>query len=130
MTLKKEVKDLTRSELLKLNSALKQACHEIVGKNKSVFVRTYNVNNLDHTAYYEYEDNSIRIFRGGIKNVNRYVEIFVHEWKHSLQKGLKRRYQKMTDQYGYWNNPYEVEAREAEKIFKSQVWKRTKELMK
>jgi hypothetical protein len=36
----------------------------------------------------------------------------------------------MNDKYGYNYNPFEVEARNNEKLYKSEVWKITKSIMK
>jgi hypothetical protein len=126
MNLKTPLKDLNRSELLRLNSALKNVCELILGKKNGIIIRTYNKSNNNHFAYYDYNDCSIRIFRKDIKTVDFYVKVFIHEWTHSLQKGLKRKYSLMVSKYGYWNNPYEIEARENEKLFKSIVWKMVK----
>jgi len=61
-----------------------------------------------------------------IKDIDSYVRVFIHEWTHSLQKGIKKNYIKLEEKYGYWYNPYEVEARQSEKEFKSVIWKLTK----
>jgi hypothetical protein len=47
-----------------------------------------------------------------------------------MQKKLKKNYLKMYYKYGYHKNPFEVEARENEKIYKSVVWKYTKNKLK
>ncbi len=130
MTLKTHLKDLTQGELISLNHSLKKSCQFFIGKNKKVSVRTYKASSVEFLGLFDPESDMISIYRGGIPTVGRYVEIFIHEWVHSLQKGLKRNYSKMTKEYGYWDNPYEVEAREGEKIFKSDVWKLTKKIMK
>ena len=129
MILQKNIDQLTRSELLCLNKALKIACNDIIGCNPKVIVRTYNKSSDYCFAFYDYDDCSIRIFRKGIKNVDEYVKIFIHEWTHSLQKGLKSKYLKMNKKYGYWKNPFEVEARLNEKIYKSIIWKYAKSLI-
>jgi hypothetical protein len=129
MTLKTNIDQLTRSELLNLNKSLKIACNDIIGGNQRVFVRTYNKSNPDCYAFYDYDDYSIRIFRKDIKTIDKYVQVFIHEWTHSLQKGLKKKYTKMFMVYGYWHNPYEIEARLNEKIYKSIVWKYAKSLI-
>ncbi len=129
MTLKKPLKDLTRRELLQLNSSLKKSCQFIIGKKKNISVRTYSKLHSENYGLFDPDVNTIVIFRGGIPTVGKYVEIFIHEWVHSVQTGLKKNYSKMDKKYGYWNNPYEIEAREGEKIYRSPVWKLTKFLM-
>jgi hypothetical protein len=130
MTLRKPLKDLTQGELISLNHSLKKSCQFFIGKNKKLSVRTYKASNVEFLGLFDPESDRISIYRGDITTVGRYVEVFIHEWVHSLQKGLKRNYSKMTKEHGYWNNPYEVEAREGEKLFKSDVWKLTKKIMK
>lgn len=129
MILKTEISTLTRSELIRLNQALKEACGKIIGKNKTLTVRTHKGGDSSLYGHYDYEDNLITIYRGSTKNIDKYIQIFIHEWTHSRQKGINRRYNKMDEEYGYWNNPYEVEARAAEKLYKSAVWKKVKYIL-
>ena len=135
MILKTKIRELERSELLRLNRCLKQACHEIVGKNRSVSIRTtskngYMIHDMEVQGHFSYSNNKIEIFRGSIEDIDRYLKVFIHEWTHSCQKGLGKKYHKMNSTFGYFENPFEVEARESEVMFKSRVWKRAKELMK
>lgn len=129
MTLKTPLESISRSELLLLNKSLRYACSERMGRN-STKIRTYKHNNPVKYGQYDYNTDIISIFRGSISDIDQYVKIFIHEWTHSLQKGLKRRYSKMNDKYGYNYNPFEVEARNNEKLYKSEVWKITKSIMK
>ncbi len=129
MILQTKIDQLTRSELLTLNRVLKTACNDIIGTNNKVIIRTYKRSHPDAYAYYDYDDSSIKIFRKDINNVDKYVKIFIHEWTHSLQKGLKRKYVKMNIKHGYWNNPFEKEARENESLYKSIIWKYAKSLI-
>ncbi len=126
MTLKKEINTLSRSEILKLNRGLKLACSMFLGNSK-VEIRTINkFANQDNMAHYNPYLNRITIYRPMIKDIDSYVRVFIHEWTHSLQKGIKKNYIKLEEKYGYWYNPYEVEARQSEKEFKSVIWKLTK----
>jgi hypothetical protein len=126
MTLKKEINTLSRSEILKLNRGLKLACSIFLGNSK-VEIRTINkFVNQDNMAHYNPYLNRITIYRPMIKDIDSYVRVFIHEWTHSLQKGIKKNYIKLEEKYGYWYNPYEVEARQSEKEFKSVIWKLTK----
>jgi hypothetical protein len=125
MILKKEIDTLTRSELLKLNRGLKQACSILLGDSKPE-IRTINKVNDINLAHYDPYLNRITIYRPMVKNIDSYVKVFIHEWTHSLQKGIKKNYTKLEKKYGYWYNPYEVEARESEKEYKSVIWRLTK----
>jgi len=126
MTLRKEINTLSRSEILKLNRGLKLACSMFLGNSK-VEIRTINkAVNKENMAHYNPYLNRITIYRPMIKDIDSYVRVFIHEWTHSLQKGIKKNYIKLEEKYGYWYNPYEVEARQSEKEFKSVIWKLTK----
>jgi hypothetical protein len=125
MILRKEISTLTRSELLKLNRGLKQACSILLGESNPE-IRTINKLNEINLAHYDPHLNRITIYRPMVKDIDAYVKVFIHEWTHSLQKGIKRNYSKLEEKYGYWYNPYEVEARQSEKEFKSVIWKLTK----
>ena len=125
MILRKEISTLTRSELLKLNRGLKQACSILLGESNAE-IRTINKMSEVYLANYDPYLNRITIYRPMVKNIDSYVKVFIHEWTHSLQKGIKRNYTKLERKYGYWYNPYEVEARESEKEYKSVIWKLTK----
>jgi hypothetical protein len=129
MTLKTQLESISRSELLLLNKSLRYACSEIIGAS-DVKVRTHKHENVEIYANYDYNKTTIVIYRGSIKNINLYVQTFIHEWTHSRQKGLKSKYHKMNNKYGYRYNPFEVEARNNEKLYKSEVWKITKSIMK
>ena len=59
-----------------------------------------------------------------------YVRTFVHEYAHAKQKGLAKNYTVYHLTYGYWNNPYEVDAREKEALHRPMIWKEVKKLYK
>jgi len=122
MILKKEVSTLSRSELLYLNRFLKKTCQEIIG-HTNPDIRTFNKDNNNFLGLYDPEYHRICIYRNNLKTINDYVKVFIHEWTHSLQKKLEKYYLAMEFKWGYRNNPFEVEARENEKIYKSIVWK-------
>jgi len=97
MTLKKEINTLSRSEILKLNRGLKLACSMFLGNSK-VEIRTINkFANQDNMAHYNPYLNRITIYRPMIKDIDSYVRVFIHEWTHSLQKGIKKNYIKLEE---------------------------------
>lgn len=126
MTLKTKVSDLSRSQLLKLNRSLRKACSVILGDSGVNFKSSVNTNVTGYYGLYCPENHRISIFRNNINSVDKYVQVYIHEWTHSIQKGIKKNYAKMSYKYGYHNNPFEIEARENEKIFKSVVWRLVK----
>ena len=126
MTLNQKISELDRSQLLLINRYLKEACSLIIG-HSSAEVRTY-IKDKDYPFYGQFDPylNRIMIFRSETETLDKYIKVFIHEWTHSIQKKLKKNYLKMDSKYGYSKNPFEVEARENEKIFKSIIWKYTK----
>jgi len=130
MVLKQKISELNRSQLLLLNRYLREACSNLIGKSNPQ-VRTY-VKDNNHSYYGQYDPELHRliIYRNYTDTVDKYITVFIHEWTHSMQKKLKKNYFKMDHKYGYHKNPFEVEARQNEKIYKSIVWKYTKRKLK
>lgn len=130
MTLKTEIASLSRSQLLRLNQSLKEACTNLMGTSNPL-IRTFkNSNSNGVLAFYDFGDNCILIYRGMIKTVEQYVKVFIHEWIHSRQEKIFTHYLAADLKYGYRKNPFEVEARQGETLYKSDVWKQVKKLMK
>ena len=129
MTLKTDIKTISRSQLLKLNKALTIACAKLMGSS-SPKIRTTNRSSNLYLGFYDSDENLIMIYRGMLKTVDHYVKIFIHEWTHSRQTKLSTHYDRATTKDGYYYNPFEIEARQSEKEFKSEVWKQVKKLMK
>ena len=129
MTLKTTVTSINRKDLLALNRTLRQSCSIHIGENRSVSIRTTNRPSKIMGSFTA-DDNTIKIFRNEVSDINKYLETFIHEWTHSKQLGLKKNYNKLNKKLGYDKNPYEVEARNNEKIFRSKVWKTVKLILK
>jgi hypothetical protein len=62
--------------------------------------------------------------------IEKYVNVVIHEYRHSKQVGLQEYYLAFNELYGYWDNPFEVDARFAANTFRPIVWKKVKELYK
>ena len=58
--------------------------------------------------------NHIRICINECTTVGRLTSTFIHEYTHSLQP-VTTKYASANAEYGYWDNPFEVEARMMEK---------------
>ena len=56
-----------------------------------------------------------------------FVGVIIHEYTHHIQKGLKQNYDKSVKKYGYYDCPFEVEARGNAKKYKKKVWKMVKQ---
>ena len=70
-------------------------------------------------AHYIRDKHRITIFPSTFVHHNhtlrRLISVVIHEYRHTLQKGLGKKYVKLSKKHGYWNNPLEVDARSYEK---------------
>jgi hypothetical protein len=129
ITLTTKLCTLSRGELLHLNNSLLKVCEKIMGKKKEIKVRT-TTRGTKYFGKYMTDTRTIFMYRNVCDTVGKYVEVFIHEYRHAKQKGIGKHYQTMTLLHGYWNNPYEVDARKAQKELRPEVWKEVKKLYK
>jgi hypothetical protein len=129
MILKTQINSISRQELLRLNKALKTACSEIIGKSNAK-LKTTKLTSIRYLGRYIIPENTIIIYRGMTPTIEDYVRVFIHEWAHSCQTKIEKDYFVMNAKYGYYNNPFEIEARQCAKTYKSEVWKMTKDLLR
>jgi hypothetical protein len=129
VTLNTDLKSLSKKEMKVLNESLIEACALYMGKKKGLKVRMIGRGNK-YFGQYDYEDNVIKIWKKSCSGMLGYVRTFVHEYAHAKQKGLAKNYTAYYVEYGYWNNPYEVDARQKEKMYRPEIWKEAKRLYK
>lgn len=130
MILTTNISDLSAKQIKLLNTCLQQACTDIMGNRPGVQVKVSVRKPEGLLGFYDPYTKKMCLYKKNIKNINEWVKVFIHEWQHSLQKKLKRQYSKYDHKFGYRKNPFEVEARQSEKLFKSIVWSLTKHLIK
>jgi hypothetical protein len=129
ITLKTNICDLSRKELRILNESLILVCKNIMGKKKDINVKT-TLRGTNYYGRYFPDTKTIVLYKSSCVSVERYVSTFIHEYRHSKQKGIVKNYGFCNEMFGYWNNPYEVDAREHEKTLRPEVWKHVKKLYK
>lgn len=129
ITLATQINSLTPKELRLLNVSLMEACSKHMGKKKDLKVRMIGRGNKYH-GMYDYQTKTIKIYKKSCSGMLGYVKTFVHEYAHAKQKGLAKSYTAFHLTYGYWNNPYEIDAREKESRYRSVIWKEAKRLYK
>jgi len=129
VTLNTDLKSLSKKEMKVLNESLIEACALYMGKKKGLKVRMIG-RGSKYFGQYDYEDNVIKIWKKSCSGMLGYVRTFVHEYAHAKQKGLAKNYTAYYVEYGYWNNPYEVDARQKEKMYRPEIWKEAKKLYK
>jgi hypothetical protein len=129
ITLKTNICDLSRKELRILNESLIKVCKNIMGKKKDINVKTTLRGKSYYGKYYP-DTKTIMLYKSTCVTVEKYVSTFIHEYRHSKQKGIVKNYGYYHLMFGYWNNPYEVDARKHEKELRPEVWKHVKKLYK
>jgi hypothetical protein len=77
---------------------------------------THDVSDGFFGMYYP-EINQIEVYPDACYTIGRFTSTIIHEYIHTLQKQNIRAYSKLLKEYGYYNHPYEVEARSYEKKF-------------
>ena len=129
LTLKTDIQSLSKKELKVLNECLVEACSKYMGRKKGLKVQMIG-RGKKYYGLYDYQNKTIKIYRKSCSGMLGYVRTFVHEYAHSRQKGLGRYYTSYHFKYGYWNNPYEIDAREKEAMYRPLIWKEVKKLYK
>jgi hypothetical protein len=129
VTLKTDIQSLSGKELKLLNECLVEACSKYMGKKKGLKVQMIGRGNK-YFGLYDYESKTIKLYKKSCSGMLGYLRTFVHEYAHAKQKGLAKNYTAYHFKYGYWNNPYEVDAREKEGAYRSVIWKEAKKLYK
>lgn len=129
ITLKTDIQSLSGKELKVLNECLVEACSKYMGKKKGIKVRMIGRGNK-YYGMYDYTSKTIKLYKKSCSGMLGYVRTFVHEYAHAKQKGLAKNYTAYHFKYGYWNNPYEVDARKKEGTYRSVIWKEAKRLYK
>lgn len=108
---KKQIKKIVKRSLGWLKSTLGE------NRRKQYDISSYvgDVPELDD-AYgcYEPYENIIVVNLKNCKTVGRVTSTMIHEYVHSLQP-IRTKYAKSIKEHGYWNCPFEVEARFIEK---------------
>ena len=69
---------------------------------------------------FDAEINELILYYNNVKSLKVLITTIIHEYQHSLQP-IKTKYEVYSKKYGYWKNPLEVEARNAEKKYFKEV---------
>jgi hypothetical protein len=109
----------TRTEKKLLSERVFRWCKKNMGIN-----RRYKIpislsvvrNDYEPRTYgaFDPDKNQIILYHNKIRTLQKLVTTIIHEYQHSLQP-VKTKYAVYSIFYGYWNNPLEKDARNAEK---------------
>ena len=102
-------------------------CSENIGTIKhSYYLKIYYYRNSKYSGRYLFNGKQIVIYLFDNLPLNELTDTIIHEWIHHLQfekKSSERDYDKQHTEKGYWNNPYEIEARKLAKKYTDDCFK-------
>ena len=127
MKLKDKCKKYSTPELRKVGLKVLSLVRKKLGHGNKP-VPKFKINNNLGGSYGQYNyDYVITVNPSNCKTIEMFVRTIIHEYTHHIQKGLKRNYTSSVNRDGYYDSPFEVEARENEKIYKKVIWKEFKQ---
>lgn len=120
-------KGMSREEVSRLIHITLRWCKRRFGINKrktwEVTWRVLKADDPHECGQYLPEDNEIEIYWNNMTSMKEIIATCIHEWTHYKQPILTK-YHRWEGPY-HWN-PYEVQARRAEKEFTSECWNEIK----
>jgi len=127
MKLKDNLNIYTVRELRTLGMKTIKVTRDILGHGNKPSP-TFKIRNGLSNCYGQYDyDYTIYVNPSQCVNVDKFIRTVIHEYTHHIQRGLKKNYTSSVNKNGYYHSPFEIEARENEKKYKSVVWKKVKQ---
>jgi len=114
-----------RADALRIGRQAEKWCRTNMGTNNrkkyDVLVTYYKSYDEDvDMGEYRYWDNEIIVYYNNTETVKDFIRTIIHEWQHQLQPMGK--YERLHDEHGYEEHPFELEAVEAEEKYYKQMW--------
>lgn len=115
----REMKTMSKKEINRVVTLTLWYCHYVLGTNsrkpmpKVKFFPTCEDGNY-YGQYCPY-DNEIQIFTDNVWKLGMLTSVIIHEYTHYLQP-IKSKYYKLLKEHGYDNHPFEIEARDNERV--------------
>lgn len=128
MKLKDNLNTYTTPELRKMGLTIIGITRKILGHGNKPSPKLKIRNGLVN-SYGQYDFESLVINPSSCVTMDMFVRTIIHEYTHHIQRGIKRNYASSMKKNGYWDCPFEVEARGNEKKYKSVVWKTFKQTL-
>ena len=115
----------TRKEVLRIGRQAERWCRDNMGINgrkkyQPVIAYYKSMEGDNDMGEYRYWDNEIIVYYNNCRTVSNLIRTIVHEWQHQLQPMGK--YEKVLDEIGYEDHPFEKEAEAAEEKHYKQLW--------
>lgn len=119
-----------RADALRIGRQVEKWCRTNMGTNNrkkyDVLVTYYKSYDTDSDmGEYRYWDNEIIVYYNNTPTVKDFIRTIIHEWQHQLQPMSK--YERLHDEVGYEEHPFEKQAEEAEEKHYRQAWVYIKE---
>ena len=114
---KTPIETLTKKQVKKIVKFCANWCYENMGVNnrkRSGLTYSFGKEEDGFYGFYCPINNHIRVSLTECKTVGRLTSTFIHEYTHYLQP-VRTKYASALVKHGYWDNPFEVEARMMEK---------------
>lgn len=128
MKIKDKVSKYTTRELRVLGLQVIEVTRKVLGHGNKPSPRLRINNNLKNMyGLYDYS-YLITINPSECKNISVFIGVIIHEYTHHIQKGIRSGYDESVKKYGYYNCPFEVEARDNAKKYKKEIWRKVKRL--
>ena len=129
MTLKDKLNTYSVKQLRTLGTETIKVAREVLGHGNKPSPK-FKIRNGLTGCYGQYDyDYTIFVNPSECVNVDKFIRTIIHEYTHHIQRGIKRNYASSMKKNGYWDCPFEVEARGNEKKYKSVVWKTFKQTL-
>jgi len=115
----------SRGDVLRIGRQVEKWCRNNMGingrKKWDVAVTYYKSMDGDlDMGEYRYWDNEIIIYYNNCGSVGNLIRTILHEWQHQLQPMSK--YERIHNEVGYDEHPFEKEAEAVEQKYYKQVW--------
>lgn len=128
MKLTDKLNTYTTPELRKMGLTIIGITRKILGHGNKPSPKLKIRNGLVN-SYGQYDFESLVINPSTCVTMEMFIRTIIHEYTHHIQRGIKRNYASSMKKNGYWDCPFEVEARGNEKKYKSVVWKTFKQTL-
>ena len=118
-----------RREALRIGRQAEKWCRSNMGVNQRkkydpliTYYKSYDTDS--DMGEYRYWDNEIIVYYNNTPTIKDFIRTIIHEWQHQLQPMGK--YERIHDEVGYEEHPFEKEAEAVERKNYKQVWKHIK----
>ena len=114
-----------RREALRIGRQAEKWCRSNMGVNNRkkydpliTYYKSYDEDT--DMGEYRYWDNEIIVYYNNTPTIKDFIRTIIHEWQHQLQPMGK--YEKLHNEVGYEEHPFEIEAEAAEEQHYKQLW--------